>query len=155
MDAYETSAEYQLAETCCASVSIAGLMVLSDDKATTASDILDISRKQTYGEITGHTPLRATIAGTYAAECPDAIGAQDILITPGAIAANTIAALALVTEGDHVICQFPTYQQLYSVPQSTGADVSFWESKEANGWLPDLNELLTMITPKTKLIVLK
>lgn len=155
MDAYETSATYQLAETCCASVSIADLMSLSDDKATTASDILDVNRKQTYGEIAGHTPLRETVASIYAAESADRIGAQDILITPGAIAANTIAALALVTKGDHVICQFPTYQQLYSVTESTGAEVSFWESKEANGWLPDLDELLGMITPKTKLIVLK
>lgn len=76
------------------------------------------------------------------------------MITPRVIAANTIAALALVTKGDHVICQFPTYQQLYSVPQSAGAEVDFWECKETNGWLPDLDDLLAKITPQTKLIIL-
>lgn len=155
MDAYETSATYQLAETCCSSVSVADLIQLSEDKVTTASDILDVNRKQTYGEIRGLVPLRDNIAEIYAAESTDSIGAQDVLITPGAIAANTIAALALVTKGDHVICQFPTYQQLYDVPRSAGAEVDFWECKESNGWLPDLDELIAKITPKTKLIVLK
>lgn len=155
MDAYEASATYQLAETCCSSVSVADLLELSDDKVTTASDIFDVNKKQTYGEIRGLVPLRETIAEIYAAESADSIGSQDVLITPGAIAGNTIAALALVTKGDHVICQFPTYQQLYSVPQFAGAEVDFWESKESNGWMPDLDELVAKITPKTKLIVLK
>ncbi|KAM0722821.1 hypothetical protein Q7P37_002263 [Cladosporium fusiforme] len=154
MDAHEGSADYQLAETCCASVSVAELIKISEDKITTANDILDINRPQTYGEINGHSGLRQTIADIYAAEGPDKMGLDDVLITPGAIAANTIAALSLVTEGDHVICQYPTYQQLYSVPQSTGAHVDFWKSREENGWLPDLDELANMITPATKLIVL-
>lgn len=155
MDAYETTATYQLAETCCSSVSVAELIQLSSDKVTTANDIFDINKKQTYGEIHGLIPLRKNIAEIYAAESTETIGSQDVLITPGAIAANTITAMALVTKGDHVICQFPTYQQLYSVPQFAGAEVDFWECKETNGWLPDLDDLLAKITPKTKLIVLK
>jgi len=155
MDAYETSATYQLAETCCSSISVAELIQLSSDKATTANDIFDINKKQTYGEIHGLIPLRKNIAEIYAAESTETIGPQDVLITPGAIAANTIAAMALVTKGDHVICQYPTYQQLYSVPQYAGAEVDFWECKETSGWLPDLDDLLAKITPKTKLIVLK
>ena len=155
MDAYETSATYQLAETCCSSISVAELMELSADNITTANDIFDVDKKQTYGEIHGLVSLRKNVAEIYAAESTESIGVQDVLITPGAIAANTIAALALVTKGDHVICQFPTYQQLYSVPQFAGADVDFWECKEANCWLPDLDDLIAKITPKTKLIVLK
>lgn len=134
---------------------MAELIQLSDDKVTTANDIFDINKKQTYGGIHGLVPLRENIAEIYAAESTESIDVQDVLITPGAIAANTIAALALVTKGDHVICQFPTYQQLYSVPQFAGADVDFWECKETNGWLPELDDLLAKITPKTKLIVLK
>lgn len=155
MDAYEPTATYQLAETCCSSISVAELIQLSADKVTTASDIFDVNKKQTYGEIQGLVALRENIAKIYAAESAERIWAEDVLITPGAIAANTISALALVTKGDHVICQFPTYQQLYSIPQFAGADVDFWECKETNGWLPDLDDLLAKITPKTKLIVLK
>jgi aspartate/methionine/tyrosine aminotransferase len=155
MDAYETSATYQLAETCCSSISVAELIQLSADETTTANDVFDVNKKLTYGEIHGLIPLRLNIAEIYAAESSETIGAQDVLITPGAIAANTIAALALVTKDDHVICQFPTYQQLYSVPQFAGAEVDFWECKEMNGWLPDLDDLVAKITPKTKLIVLK
>jgi aspartate/methionine/tyrosine aminotransferase len=155
MDDYETSATYQLAETCCSSISVAELIQLSADKVTTANDIFDINKKQTYGEIHGLIPLRENIAEIYAAESTESIGAQDVLTTPGAIAANTIAALALVTKGEHVICQFPTYQQLYSIPQFAGAEVDFWECREKHGWLPDLDDLVAKITPKTRLIVLK
>ena len=51
--------------------------------------------------------------------------------------------------------QILTYQQLYSVPHSMGVDLSFWESTETTSWLPDLDELNTMITAKTKLIVVR
>ena len=30
---------------------------------------------------------------------------------------------ALIRPGDHVVCVLPTYQQLYSIPQSFGAQV--------------------------------
>ena len=36
---------------------------------------------------------------------------------------------------------YPTYQQLYDIPKSLGADVDLWEVEEDKGWLPDLDQL--------------
>jgi aspartate/methionine/tyrosine aminotransferase len=77
------------------------------------------------------------------------------LITPGAIQANFLLLYALVGPGDHVICHYPTYQQLYSIPASLGAEVSLWTSREQERWSLDIEELKSLIKPNTKLIILK
>ena len=46
----------------------------------------------------------------------------------------------------------PTYQQLYSIPRSFGADVAVLPLREAEGYLPDLDELRKLVTPQTKMI---
>ncbi|EEU42170.1 uncharacterized protein NECHADRAFT_101970 [Fusarium vanettenii 77-13-4] len=43
-------------------------------------------------------------------------------------------------QGDHVICQYPTYGQLYPVPQFNGVDVGSWKMDEENKWLPSIDE---------------
>ena len=46
----------------------------------------------------------------------------------------------------------PTYQQLYSIPASIGADVAVMHLKQENDYLPDLDELRALVTPETKMI---
>lgn len=154
MDEYETTAKFNLAETCCASISIDELLSLSENKQAKVSDILNISAVQNYGEIRGSTSLRENLSRLYSSKAGSPLFPDNILITPGAIAANHLVFYALLQEGDHVICHYPTYQQLYSVPASLGAKVDLWKSNPANKWLPDFADLEAMITDNTKLIVL-
>lgn len=152
MDAYELSAKHNLAETCSASISLNDLLALAPK-----SDLIDYSQKQTYGAIRGTEALRTNIASLYstAGSQPGPVSANGILVTNGAIQANFLALYASVGPGDHVICQYPTYQQLYSVPQSFGAEVSLWRSEESNGWRMDLKELKASVKSNTKMIILK
>jgi len=158
MDEYETTAKYNIAETCCASVSVEQLLSLASSSGGPTPSPLDLfspSTPQTYGEIRGTAALRGNLADIYNAESATPLSVDNILITPGAIAANFQALYSLVGPGDHVICQHPTYQQLYSVPRSLGADVSLWEMREENDWQLDINELTSLIRPNTKLIIIK
>ncbi|KAK0356151.1 hypothetical protein LTS02_014960 [Friedmanniomyces endolithicus] len=155
MDKYETTAKYNIAETCCASVSIEELVSLSENKDVKASDLIGLSAIQHYGEIRGSIPLRNNLSRLYSSKVGTPLLPDNILITPGAIAANFIVFYALLKPGDHVICHYPTYQQLYSVPASLGAEVDLWKSKPQNKWLPDFEELEAMIKDNTKLIILK
>lgn len=152
MDKYEQHAKYNIAETCCASISVNDLQELSEDKSLSP---LDLSTKLTYGAIRGSERLRRTLANLYSVKTPTQLPSDNVLITPGAIQANFLLLYSLVGPGDHVICHYPTYQQLYSVPASLGAEVSLWKSKENDGWKLDLNELKELIRPNTKLIILK
>ena len=154
MDKYETTAKYNVAETCSASISIQDLQELSEDSSAHPLDDV-LTCKLTYGEIRGSERLRTTLANLYSVRTPTPLPPDNVLITAGAIQANFLLLYTLVGPGDHVVCHYPTYQQLYSVPASLGADVSLWKAKEADGWKLDLEELKGLIRPNTKLIILK
>lgn len=83
-----------------------------------------------------------------------ALPAENILITPGAIAANHLVLYTLVGPRDHVICHYPTYQQLYTIPASLGAEVSLWKASASENWIPSLSDLTSLIKENTKLIIL-
>lgn len=153
MDEHETRATYNIAETCCASISIDDLRCLSEDKA--ASILSFAATKLTYGAIRGRHELRANLARLYSGKTYNApLPAENILITRGAIEANFLTLYALVGPGDHVVCHYPTYQQLYSVPASLGAEVSLWKSRVEDEWQPSVSELRSLVKPNTKLIIL-
>ena len=152
MDKYEATAKYNIAETCVASISVQDLLELSEDPS---AQILDNSTKMTYGSIRGSDKLRSNLARLYSARTTSTLPAENILITAGAIAANFNVFIALLRKGDHVICHYPTYQQLYEVPATLGAEVSFWRAREKKGWQLDLEELKGLLRPNTKMIIIK
>ena len=128
------------------------LQNLSENKS---ANPLSLSTKLVYGAIRGSERLRGNLARLYSAKTASLLPADNILITNGAIAANFVLLYALIGKGDHVICQYPTYQQLYSVPESLGAEVSLWRAKETKHWQLEVEELENMIKGETKMIIIK
>ncbi|KAF3348553.1 hypothetical protein VdG2_03435 [Verticillium dahliae VDG2] len=148
MDEYErTPGVINIAETCAASISIDELVALSEDKS--GKSPIDTSTCLVYGAIPGSEALRSNIASQH-----ENLSSENVLITQGAIAANFLTLYALVGPGDHVICVYPTYQQLYSVPRSLGADVTLWKLTAENGFVPDVAELEALVRPNTKMIII-
>ncbi|CAN8101438.1 unnamed protein product [Discula destructiva] len=153
MDKYEVMpGVLNIAETCAASVSIADLQTLSSPK--TSGSPLDLSKKLTYGAIRGSDILRERVAAALYKDDTATLPASSILITQGAIAANFLIFYALIGPQDHVICVYPTYQQLYGVPQSLGAEVSLWKLEKEDGFIPDVSELDSLVKDNTKMIIL-
>lgn len=150
MDRLETTpGVLNIAETCAASVSVDELVDMCEDK--TAPGPFNLSQKLTYGAIRGSERLRRRVAALLdRASVAESLPADHVIITQGAIGANFLVLYTLVGPGDHVICVYPTYQQLYSVPKSLGAEVSLWKLKEENGYVPDLSELDGLVRPNTK-----
>ncbi|KAI1818280.1 PLP-dependent transferase [Poronia punctata] len=158
MDTYENTPDVlNIAETCSSSISISQLEELNSADGR-PKPIIDFSAKLTYGAIRGTEELRRGIAALYNDENENEnespLSADDILITQGAIAANHLIFYSLVGPGDHVICVYPTYQQLYSVPESLGAEVSLWRLREEDGYVPNIEELKKLIKSNTKMLVL-
>ena len=125
---------------------------LQDLGVDPAASAINTDGVQGYGTICGTHALRTNVANLYP---QSGLEPENVLITPGAIQANFLVLYALLGPGDHVICHYPTYQQLYSVPESFGATVSLWKAKEDNDWRLDIQDLHKLITPETKLIILK
>lgn len=153
MDEYETTAKYNIAETCAASISIDDLLELSENKEQSREALQINKRKLLYGEIRGSKDLRKNLASLYSARA-SGLTPEGILITNGAIVANFLTLYSLVGQDDHVICQYPTYEQLYQVPASLGAEVSLWKMDASSKWKLDIEELKSMTKENTKLIVL-
>ena len=156
MDTYETTpGVLNVAETCAASVSVEKLVALNSQK-TLAPPPIDFSRVMTYGAIRGSDKVRQGIAKIYAEhggggqDAGPRLAVDDVLVTNGAIAANHLLFYSLVGPGDHVVCVYPTYQQLYSIPESLGAEVSLWRLKPENGFVPDISELEGLVKSNTK-----
>lgn len=149
MDTHETRAKYNLAETCVASISLDDLRDLSEDKT---SEIWSSSTKLTYGTIRGSEKLRTNLANRYSAK--KSIQADNILITPGAIAANMTVFYGLIGKGDHVVCHYPTYQQLYEIPKRLGAEVDYWRAEETKNWQLDIEDLKSLLRPNTRMIII-
>lgn len=166
MDDHETTAIYNLAETCCASISLSDLQNLSEqqpasnDNSDSIFPFFSSTTKLTYGSIRGSEALRGHLSRLYSVKTPTVLPPDNVLITSGAIQGNFLLHYALVQPGDHVIVHYPTYQQLYSVSESIGAEVSLWKAKESDsddesGWVLDTEELKGLIRPNTRMIVLK
>ncbi|KAJ4222022.1 hypothetical protein FSOLCH5_000428 [Fusarium solani] len=152
MDKYETTPDVlNIAETCAASVSLDDLVGLSKDPA--APGPIDTSIKLTYGPIPGTRTLRERIAAHCSTE-ETQLAAEDVVITQGAIGANFLSLYTLIGPGDHVVCVYPTYQQLYDVPRSVGAEVTLWKLRAEEGFVPNVDELTSLIKENTKMIII-
>ena len=141
MNAYEVGARYNIAETCVDSVSLDELFELAgESKEKFLADFA--ARRLTYGDIAGSPALREGISRLYRTVRPD-----EVIPTHGAAGANHHVFCSLISAGGRVVSIMPTYQQLYSIPESIGADVAIMHLKEKNHYLPDLDELRSLVTP--------
>jgi aspartate/methionine/tyrosine aminotransferase len=148
MNSHETTATWNIAETCVHSLTVDELLALTGEAESVRSRLT--GTRLTYGHITGSPELRAAVAALYG----ERVGPDDVLITNGAIGANFLALYALTEPGSSVVCVKPTYQQLLSVPEALGAQVRPLPLRAENSYLPDLQELRSLVDDSTRLIVL-
>ena len=147
MNEFETKCELNLAETCVQSITLGELFDMAGQHNSILSDLSAI--KMTYGAIEGSDRLRDAICCLYENQQRD-----NILTTHGTIGANSLVHQTLVGRGDHVISVIPTYQQHYSIPESIGADIELLHLRPENAFLPDLDELRSMLRPDTRLVAI-
>lgn len=146
MNAYEEGARYNIAETCVDSVSLNELFAMTGQNL---GDFLSnfSARRLTYGAIEGAPAFKQGICRLYKTVSP-----EHIVPTHGASGANHHVFYSLLEPGDRAVSIMPTYQQLYSIPESFDADVQILHLHRENNYLPDLDELRRIVTPGTKMI---
>jgi aspartate/methionine/tyrosine aminotransferase len=147
MNRYENECRFNLAETCVESLTFEQLLEITGKKDTLLAELLPI--KLGYGAIEGSDRLRNCVAAMFTKQSRD-----NVVIAHGGIGANALVYATLVEPRDEVISVLPTYQQHYSIPESYGATVKILPLREENGFLPDINELKALVTPKTKIIAI-
>jgi aspartate/methionine/tyrosine aminotransferase len=101
-----------------------------------------------YTESAGDPGLREAVAALY-----DDISADHVLVHAGAEEAIFNFMNVVLSPGDHVIVHGPCYQSLAEVARSVGADVSEWRGDPARSWELDLERFKTLLTPRTRVVV--
>ena len=138
-------AKYDLTTTCINPLSIRELITMCGIK----SQLEIFDTKLSYGEIHGTARLKIAIQSLYETQ-----NLSNITVTHGAIGANQLVFESILEKGDDVLVVVPTYQQHYSIPKALGTNVNLLFLKEENKWLPNLKELESKLTRRTKLICL-
>lgn len=147
MTEHEKAYTYNLADSCVMPLTVEELLSLCDDSKTALTKLCNT--KLDYGPIEGSQELIEGILQLY-----DQGTHKNIAVCHGCASANTMVLTSLLDHGDHIITILPTYQQLYSLPESFGVDVSFVKLKTETNWIPDISDFEALISEKTKMICL-
>lgn len=98
----------------------------------------------------GYPPLREKVVARGGFQ----VGADDVLITAGTAEANFLAISQLVGPGDEMIVDVPGWPQPLVLGEAIGAKVVRLARREEEGWRIDLDELESLVSPRTRLIFL-
>lgn len=140
---YEFSAPYMLSAADCESWTAGEIFALEDGSLDAFC-----SMRFAYTESQGEPSLRDEISGLTGGVAP-----EQCVVFAGAEEAIFITMHALLSPGDHAVVLFPAYQSLHEVARHVGAEVSYWEMHEEDGWRPSMDELRTLIRQETRCIV--
>lgn len=148
LNEWESQATYDLAQSTVSSMTLEEAIRID---GTNPDDFFRglYQNKMNYGHIEGSPEFKNHVANLYRN-----VNAENVLQTNGATGANLLALYALIETGDHVVSMLPTYQQLYDIPRSFGAEVEFVYLKESENWRFPIDELKDLIRPNTKMITL-
>ncbi len=102
-----------------------------------------------YGQTNGSIPLRKRISDMY-----NDVDEENVLVTNGSSEANFVACHTLLEKGDEVVMMIPNYMQIWGIAKEMGCIPKAFHLKEENEWAPDLEELRSLVSPKTKMIAI-
>ena len=81
------------------------------------------------------------------------ISPERVLITTGTSEGIDLALNALVNEGEEVLVPSPTYPLYTAVLAKIGAQPRYYRTDPSRDWLPDLEHLRTLVTDRTRVLV--
>ncbi len=119
-----------------------------------AAGIAALERGEThYTPSAGVVELREAIASWLAERRRLHVDPGQVIVTPGAKPIMFYTLLALLEDGDEAIYPDPGFPIYASMIQFAGARGVPLPLRERNGFDPDLDELRSLITPRTKAII--
>jgi aspartate/methionine/tyrosine aminotransferase len=137
---YENTVDYNLTES--------GFHPLSLSELLTRQQLDELENIELgYGQTNGSLLLRERIAALYSEQTPD-----NVLVTNGSSEANFIACHTLLEAGDEVVMMVPNYMQIWGIVEEMGAVPKAFHLREEDGWAPDLDELRSLVSERTKMI---
>jgi alanine-synthesizing transaminase len=124
----------------------------------TPAHLIDAVAKAMRDGHNGYTPspgiaeAREAVAADFAARGVE-VDADRVLITSGTSEGLELALTGIVDEGEQVLVPSPTYPLYTAVLAKIGAEPLYYRTDPSSGWLPDLDHMRGLVTPKTRVLV--
>lgn len=107
-----------------------------------------------YCDFKGMKDARTAICEYEKSKGIQGITEEDIFIGNGVSEVVWFALLSLLNPGDEVLVPTPSYSLWGNSVHLTGAKPRFYVCDEKSGWFPDVNDIRSKITDKTRAIVI-
>jgi len=115
--------------------------------------VLNISNAQPYGDSRGLFAARKAVMHDFQSKGVMDVGIDDIFIGNGVSELISMSMQALLDSGDEILIPMPDYPLWTAASTLAGGKAVHYLCDEASDWNPDLNDIRSKITPKTKAIV--
>ena len=116
--------------------------------------IRNLPTAQGYCESKGIYPARVAVMQYFQQQGILDVSVDDIYIGNGVSELIVMAMQGLLNNGDEVLIPAPDYPLWTAAVALSGGEAVHYRCDDENHWFPDLNDMASKITPKTKAIVL-
>jgi aspartate/methionine/tyrosine aminotransferase len=106
-----------------------------------------------YAHSTGLPEAKLSIAA-YASKLGSATAPDDVIVTSGASEAADLVMTALLNEGEEALLPAPGYPIYPAIMAKLGAVARYYSLDQQSNWQPNVAEISSLITSKTRAIVL-
>ena len=115
--------------------------------------ILNLPNSSGYSDSKGIFAARKAVMHYTQQQGVQGVTLDDIYLGNGASDLIAMATNALLNDGDELLVPAPDYPLWTAVASLSGGKPVHYLCDEANGWLPDLEDIRAKITPRTRAIV--
>lgn len=116
--------------------------------------IRNLPTAQGYGDSKGLYSARKAIVQYYQSKGIREMDVNDVYIGNGVSELINMATLALLDNGDEILIPMPDYPLWTAASTLAGGTVKHYLCDEENNWFPDVEDIRSKITKKTKAIVI-
>ncbi|APF41555.1 pyridoxal phosphate-dependent aminotransferase [Neomicrococcus aestuarii] len=116
--------------------------------------IRNLPQAQGYSDSRGILSARTAVSQYYQTRGIQTIGVDDVYLGNGVSELITLSLNALLNNGDEVLIPSPDYPLWTASVSLAGGSPVHYTCVEEEGWLPDLEELESLVTERTKGMVI-
>jgi alanine-synthesizing transaminase len=113
-----------------------------------------VGQAQGYSDARGIAPARTAVAGYYNQRGVPAVTPADVYIGNGVSELIVMAMQALLNPGDEVLVPSPDYPLWTGAVSLCSGRAVHYRCEESQGWQPDLEHMASMITERTRAVVI-
>jgi alanine-synthesizing transaminase len=115
--------------------------------------IRNLPQAQGYSDSQGLLSARTAIVQHYQEQGIDTVDVDDVWLGNGVSELITLSLQAMLDNGDEVLVPSPDYPLWTAATSLAGGQPVHYLCDESNGWQPDLDDLRSKVTDRTKAIV--